>query len=570
MIMCLLGDSVSFDICIPSFLLCSFGLIAHKVSNGIVIDLIERIKLTLYWHEICTGYAKGSPMLTYDISSRKGLPKYEYLYRCIRADIRSGTIKPKTKLPAKRILARHLSLSVSTIEAAYNLLVEQGYVNARQGSGFYVAEQSSSLSVRSASQTQDGFAGIRKIPEIPAAEPAQNAVQNGHPVEQQTSSPSHEVDFSANRCSMNLFPADTWARIMRSVLSDRNPELFETVPYNGLLAARQAIASYLYEFKGFKADPEQIVIGAGTEYLYGRLLQLFGPRCVVAAGDAGSKKLVDISRSMGIAWDFIPVDEQGLCTDRLYNSTATVVHASPANHFPTGIVMSDKRRQTLLTWLHEKEHRYLIEDDYDSELRYEGTPAPTLFSQDEYEKTIYLNTLSKTLVPSLRISYMVLPPSLASLYQQQLSFYSCTVSSFEQLALASFLSGGYFERHINRLVRYYGEARQNLFSLLDKSPLMTIAVRRPVPVGTHLVLHIATARSDEEIRVAAHKQGLRLSMLSDYCVTPTVFNIHELVLNFASVEVKHMPRVVTILEQIFAEEIASAADCYPTMQGNSQ
>lgn len=499
-------------------------------------------------------------MITYDLSKRDGMPKYEFLYRSIRSDIRSGTLPVGTKLPAKRALARHLSVSISTVEAAFDLLVEQGYAQARQGSGFYVTDlyrKHTSSQPSSPSQTLHSANSLMRV-----SHDESRTTSASHPLEKHSSDESNAIvpqaeaiDFSANRASMNLFPADTWSRIMRNVLSERDPSLFETVPYNGLLALRKAIASHLYEFKGIRTHPEQIVIGAGTEYLYGRLLQLFGPRAIIAAGSAGARKLVDISRTMGVAWDFIPVDDDGLCADRLWQSTADIVHVSPANHFPTAVVMSPKRREILLHWAYEQEHHYIIEDDYDSELRYYGSPLPTLFSQDTQEKTIYLNTFSKTLVPSLRISYMVLPQALAHLYERQLSFYSCTVSSFEQLALASFLSNGYFERHINRLIRYYGTAREELLRLLNGSPLMRIAKPRPVPVGTHLILHVNTTRTDAEIREEARRRGLHLAMLSDYCVTPTVYNIHEVVINFASVDVGHLADVIAVIEDIFAPEI---------------
>lgn len=470
-------------------------------------------------------------MITYDLDQRGSEPKYEYLYHCIRKDIRLGLLTAGTRLPSKRALADHLSVSVGTVERAYDLLVSEGYVHAKRGSGCYVSPHKA-----------DGVYG-----DTPASE--------GHEDEGWK---TPLIDFKANKCSLELFPSETWVRIMRRTLSEHNEALFETVPFNGIGELREAIAAYLYEFKGIHASPDQIVVGAGTEYLYGRLLQLFGHRATIAIGDPGCKKLSEISRSSGTLWDYIPVDEEGLVVDALALSPAQIVHVSPANHFPIGIVMSPERRAKLLDWVHEQPERYLIEDDYDSELRFSGRQQPPLFTQDDAHKVIYLNTFSKTMVPSLRISYVVLPEPLMDLYRSQMSFYSCTVSSFEQAALAEFISGGYFERHINRLRRYYGKQRIALADAFNASHLPLIAKYQTVDVGTHLLVNVRTQMSDKEIVHAAGERGLHLSMLSDYCAHPTVRSAHKIIINFASIQPDQMEVAIELLESVFAEDIAKA------------
>ena len=311
----------------------------------------------------------------------------------------------------------------------------------------------------------------------------------------------------------------------RKYLSEGNLALFDTVPFNGLARLREVISRYLYEFKGIHASPDCIIVGAGTEYLYSRLLQLFGNRTVVAIGDPGYKKFADISKSMGILWEYLPVDDEGILVNTLAESPAEVVHVSPANHFPLGIEMSSDRRRALLDWVNKDPHRYIIEDDYDSELRFGGRAQPSLFTQDFNQKVIYLNTFSKTLVPSLRISYMVLPKALMELYTRQLSFYSCTVSSFEQDALARFIENGYFERHVNRLRRYYDKQRHSIVQALEKSSLMNIASISNPLVGTHLILSVDSQLSDEEISHKAQDLEMHLAMLSDYCINLTVVSL---------------------------------------------
>jgi GntR family transcriptional regulator / MocR family aminotransferase len=464
-------------------------------------------------------------MITYDISKRGKRSKYEYLYRCIREDIRMGTLPGGYRLPSKRVLAEHLRVSVSTVEHAYDLLVSEGYMQARPGSGFFVCtNRDQGVLERSAETAADR-------------------------------EPEHTLDINANRCSLKLFPVDIWVRIMRRTLSERNPVLFEAVPFNGLLVLREAIAGYLYESKGMRVSPDCIVVGAGTEYLYGRLLRLFGSRAMLAIGEICPKKLVRASQNYGAQWDYIPMDEEGFQIDYLEGSPASVVHVSPANQFPIGTVMSQQRRDELLGWAHAKPRRFIIEDDYDSELRYAERALPPLFTQDDSACVIYMNTFSKTLVPSLRISYMVLPEALMDLYREQVGFYSCSVSSFEQCALAEFIAGGYLERHINRLRRYHGHQRDVMLAALEASPLMEIGSIDSVDVGTHLLLRVSTTLSDREIGEAAAKRGMRLDTLADYSVRHTVETAHYVVVNFASVEEEQIPTVVDLLVDIFSDDI---------------
>lgn len=527
-------------------------------------------------------------MVTYDMEARGDLPKYEYLYRCIREDVLRGALAGGERMPSKRVLARHLSVSVGTVEQAYDLLVSESYLESRPGSGFFVCASRDTGSYRSVASAHAASepsatparAGTPAAPaasaRIGASADAQDAASSANAADvsdpgtdgsdnNNTSAPSAAsplvrlpqgaIDFRANRLSMSLFPVDTWSRLMRRTLSERDPELFETVPYNGMLALRRAIAAYLYELRGIMTTPDRIFIGAGTEYLYGRLLQLFGPQSVVGIADLGSKKLVDLSRSMRTTWTYVPIDSAGLRVDALAQTAANIVHVSPANLFPTGAVMPPERREQLLDWVHASPRRYIIEDDYDSELRYGGTAYPPLVTRDDTGQVVYMNTFSKTLVPSLRISYMVLPPTLSDLYRAQLSFYSCTVSSFEQYTLAAFIEGGYLERHVTRLRRYYGKQRRAIIDALSASPLMEIAEIRPVNVGTHLLLHVDTRMTDDAIRTAAEARGLNLNMLSDYSVEPNALLTHCIVLNFASIEPKYIGDVANALTDIFRNEI---------------
>lgn len=462
-------------------------------------------------------------MLTYDLSKRGNMPLYDYLYQCIRQDIITGALRAGERLPSKRTLAQHLSVGIITIANAYAQLAVEGYITSKEKQGYFV-ENVSNYRLRQQKTRPT-------LPEEPEKE--------------------YFADFKANRISLQNFPLATWSRLMRETLSLQNDELLKTVPYNGVYELRKAIATYLAHNRAMQVDPAQIIIGAGTEYLYSRLLQMFGSACTFAIEDPGYKKFASISASYGNPWKYIPIDANGLMIDKLEESGADVVHISPANHFPTGIVMPVTRRLELFEWVNRIRKRYIIEDDYDSEFRYNGRFILPLYAQDTQNRVIYMNTFSKSLVPSLRISYMVLPTRLLKRYEETMSFYSCTVSSFEQYTLARFIDAGYFERHINKMKNYYRNIRSKILSALQASPLaqQTSIIERNA--GTHFLLRIHTSLTEAEIRQAATMQDMHLSFYSDYSYRKADEEVCILVINYAGIEESKINEVVTRLNKIF-------------------
>ena len=329
--------------------------------------------------------------------------------------------------------------------------------------------------------------------------------------------------------------------------------MLKTVPYKGLFRLRTAISAYLARNRGMEVSPSQIIVGAGTEYLYSRLIQLFGRTCTFASEDPGYKKFAAIASSYGNPWEYIPIDEDGLMIDALEESGADVIHVSPSNHFPTGIIMPVTRRMELFEWANHVRKRYIIEDDYDSEFRYSGHLINPMYTQDTRNKVIYINTFSKSLVPSLRISYMILPPALMERYEQTMSFYSCTVSSFEQYALAWFIADGHFERHIGRMRQHYKKQRALILKELAVSPLAAISQVQERSAGTHFLLRVHTALSGNEIRLRAGEAGLSISTFSDYYNLATEDTDRTLVINYAAIEAEKIPEVLRRLSSIFPE-----------------
>ena len=314
-------------------------------------------------------------MLTYTFEKHSGVSLYEQLYRHIKEDILYGRLVAGEKLPSKRTLSSHLELSVITVKNAYEQLIAEGYIYSQEKRGYFVSRIDRPLHPGKAST-----------------------------LPQREEEPTYELDLVTNSISAEYFPFTVWSKTMRQTILEQDTDLLQPPPFNGARSLRCAIADNLQQFRGMTVDPEQIVIGAGTEFLYYLLIQLLGRDRTYAVEDPGYGKIGRIYESNQVTLRRIALDEAGLSADALRQSGADVVHISPSHHYPTGIVMPIARRQELLRWADEQPGRYILEDDYDSEFRFVGRPIPTMFSTDRHERVIYLNTFSKTIAPSIRIS----------------------------------------------------------------------------------------------------------------------------------------------------------------------
>ena len=422
-------------------------------------------------------------MLTYELKKSPGVPLYEALYRCIREDILTGKLSHGEKLPSKRALAAHLEVSKVTVEGAYSQLLEEGYLRSEEKVGYFVE-------------------ATAQRPGIPAA---------ALPLKEETV--PWELDLTANAPATG-FPFSVWMRLQRQVMLDYGDRLLTPLPPQGYPELRQAIADHLLQFRGMAVDPENILIGAGTDFLYNLLIQLLGREKRYAVEDPGYRKIRQIYEAGGVECDSVRVDAFGVRPDDL--GSAQVLHCSPSHHFPTGIVTPAARRRQLLSWAEEGEGRFIIEDDYDSEFRFHAHPVPALMTMDRAGKVIYMNTFSKTLAPSIRISYMILPPALMADFRQKLGFYSCTVPSFEQYTLARFLSGGWFEKHINRMRKFYRTRRNRVIEILKNGPYAHRVTILEQDAGLHFLLRLDTERSDGELARLCNLAGIRVRCLGEY------------------------------------------------------
>ena len=463
-------------------------------------------------------------MLTYPLTKTDGISLYEQLYRRIKDDILTGRLPAGEKLPSKRALAAHLEVSVITVKNAYEQLMAEGYIYGMEKRGYYVSPVQRPLAAQPAAQE-----------ETPPA-------------------PRHwEMDLVTNSIAAEDFPFTVWARLMRQTILEQGTGLLRAMPPQGASELRQAIADYLRQFRGMAADAEQIIIGAGTEVLYSMLVQLLGRGKRYAVEDPGYGKIARIYRSNQAEVVSVPLDGAGLSAAALTRTGADVVHISPSHHYPTGIVMPIARRQELLHWAEQGEERFILEDDYDSEFRFVGRPIPTLFSVDEGGRVIYLNTFSKTIAPSIRISYMVLPRRLLPAFREKLGFYASTVSGFEQYTLARFMAEGYYEKHLNRMRKRYHQKRDAVIACIRTGPLAGRVRVTEEDAGLHFLVTLDTSLPDETLRRLAEERGLHLAMLSAYYGRPETAPPHVLVMNYSGIDTEKLPRALARLAEILEE-----------------
>lgn len=342
-------------------------------------------------------------MLTYNFQNIGNESLYTYLYKCIKNDIVRGTLKPGERLPSKRSFAKQLNVSAITIENAYSLLSTEGYIYALPKKGYFVCDMGTRPDYLKFDMP-DRYQTAKK-----ETKSEKNDAYNIHP--KNTSSrpvPEYFADFSSNQTRPENFPFSIWTRLVREVMAEQGEHLLKNPPSGGILELRQAIAAHVKAFRDMHISPEQVIVGAGTEYLYGILIQLLGFDSRYALENPGYAKIGKIYEAHGVACTYIPLDNSGMALHALEASGANIIHISPSHHFPTGITMPISRRYELLGWASKEKSRYIIEDDYDSEFRLSGRPIPTLQSIDMSERVIYMNTFTKSLASTIRISYMVL------------------------------------------------------------------------------------------------------------------------------------------------------------------
>ena len=455
--------------------------------------------------------------LTINLKTDVKTPLYEQIYAYIKTDIQSGRIPRGEKLPSTRALAKHLEVSRSTVELAYEQLLSEGYIESEPYRGYFVAQ-------------------IEELYHLEAGTARQ---------QQKEKKTTYKYDFTPNGVDLKSFPYNAWRKLSREILMDDRTELFRSGDSKGEYGFRNAICNYLYQARGVKCLPEQIIVGAGSDYIFMLLSMILGKEHKIAFEDPTYKQAYRMAK--GLSYQTVPVsmDKNGMKVSELEASGADIAYVTPSHQYPTGIIMPLRRRMELLKWAYKEENRYIVEDDYDSEFRYKGKPIPAIQGYDAKGKVIYLGTFSKSIAPAIRLSYIVLPLHLMELYDWNVRFVHSTVSKVDQMIVQRFIEEGYYERHLNKTRAMYKSRHDVLIEELK--PLMKECSISGEHAGVHLLLTFKNGRTEEELISLAKDQGIRVYGLSDYCIKNSAGDKATILLGYANLSEQQIRDAVHIL-----------------------
>lgn len=468
--------------------------------------------------------------MTIRLRTDSGKCLYEQIYEHIKKEIRDGKLLTGEKLPSTRFLAEYLQVARSTVDYAYGQLLDEGYIEARPCRGYFVCpvkdlfqmEEEKGESRRPAGNEKervcggpgedfvwdgDGQADPGAVRKAPAGERNQNAA----------SARVCEYDFSPYSIDMSGFPFDTWRKITKNILTYANTDLFSRGGPQGDPELRLTISRYLHSSRGVNCSPEQIIVGAGNDYLLLLLEKILG-HLRIAMENPTYARSYRIFRSFGYDIVTVDMDENGMMPNQLECRSVNCAYVMPSHQFPAGTVMPIGRRLELLQWACGGPDRYLIEDDYDSEFRYRGKPIPALQASDEQGRVIYIGSFSKAIAPAIRVSFMVLPKALLAKYRRDCYFYSCTVSRIDQSILNVFIRDGYFERHLNKMRKIY-RAKHELL-LEELRPFRKKFRISGENAGLHLLLTAKDQVEERELALEAAERGVRVYGLFDSMAEP--------------------------------------------------
>lgn len=457
-------------------------------------------------------------MLSIHLDRAQETPLYEQLYLYIKKEIATGNITFGERLPSKRKLANFLSISQNTVETAYEQLVAEGYVESIPRKGYFV------LAYEDLEYVQQE---VKKNLRVQKNE--EQVIYNFHP----------------GWVDTEHFPFERWRKYSKQIMSNENHHYLLLGDRQGEYDLRSEISQYLFQARGVHCHPNHIIIGAGLEILLQQLIMLLDKRTIYGVEDPGYHVISQILKKFQNTVFPLEVDEEGVKVNEIEAGNMDVVYVTPSHHFPYGSILSVNRRIKLLNWASAKENRYIIEDDYDSEFRYSGKSIPSLQSMDQNGKVIYLGTFSKALMPSIRISYMVLPDSLIKKYKTELNFYQCSVSRLDQVLLTEFMRNREFEKHMNRMRKIYRRKLElvlNLFKPYEKQ--LTVFGAHS---GFHLVLAVNNGMNEEELVEQALKARLRVYPVSSYSMIKRVDIPPKIVIGFAGIREAELQKAVTML-----------------------
>ena len=434
--------------------------------------------------------------------------KSQSIYEELKRLILEGKYKPNEKLPSKRKLSYASQVSIFTIQNAYDQLLMEGYIYTKEKVGYFVSEGITPIQMKT---TQP----IYKPEILPQS--------------------SYDISFKTNVVDNDLFPLNTWIKLSREVLSSSIYPLMNITPPEGVLELRMEIVKYLEIYRHIKVKPEQIILGSGSQPLLNLLVELLGRHHTYALENPGYPRIYQTLKGLGVSIKPIEMDESGVKIVDLQSSSASVLHITPAHQFPTGIVMPIQRRLALLQWAMMGD-RYIIEDDYDSEFRFGGSPVSTIFGLTKEPKVIYMNSFTKSLGPAFKMGYIVLPLELLPKYQEIKSHHSCTVPNFEQYILYKFMKEGHFDRHLNRTRLIYQKKLQIIQSVIKAYPLLEMKGNE---AGLHFILKVHTKMCESDLVQALRTHKIDIKGLQEFDIEPTVSESPCLVMGYSGIPMEN-------------------------------
>jgi len=461
------------------------------------------------------------------LDAGSGKTLYEQIYEYIREEIRTGRLLQGERLPSARFLSDYLQVSRTTVDMAYGQLVAEGYLTARPKRGYFVGDAKDLF--------DSGMEAERGKPE---------------PVEAEVC-PAWRCDFSPTAIDMSRFPYSTWKKITKNILVDARSSMFALGEPQGDIELRRTICRYLHGSRGVNCEPEQIIVGAGNDFLLLLLEKILGRHIHVAMENPTYIRAYRIFRSFAYPISLIPVDERGICVDGLRKSGAQLAYVMPSHQYPTGVSMPIGRRMELLQWAAEGEDRYLIEDDYDSEFRYKGKPLPSLQASDRQGHVIYIGTFSKAIAPAIRVSYMVLPYPLLEKYHRECGFFSSTVSRIDQTILNEFIRDGYFERYLNKMRKLYRTKHDFLLDgLKGLEGDFSISGEN---AGLHVLLTDKKGRSEELLERAAAEADVKVYGMEAFRMEETQAGTSAatIILGYGGLSMEEIAEGIGILKKVW-------------------
>lgn len=466
-------------------------------------------------------------MITISIDNSSKQPIYLQIYEYIKEEILQGHLQAPMKLPSARALAANLQVSRSTVDTAYEQLVAEGYVDAREKRGYFVIP-------------------ITHLQQFSSSD--RDSTLNTSPSDTEN---SLRFDFNPDTIDTEHFPYSIWKSLGKNQLD--NPANFLSGEHFGEYPLRQAIATYLRGSRGVSCSPENIIVGAGLDHLLQMLCVLFSRRATIAMENPGYRSARQVLVSNGYTIIDVPLREDALDTHVLARSSANICYVTPSHQFPLGTVMPVSRRHELLAWANESDGRFIIEDDHDSEFRYKGKPIPALQSLDTAGKVIYIGTFSKAVSPAIRTGYMVLPATLMKCYREKCGGYACPVSRFNQALLTDFIQQGYFEKHLNRMRKIYKMKHDIMVHTITECMPCTQVEISGDYAGLYIILHYKGTLTEQEIEQNAKENGIRLRPLREYYASPPADYQPTYLLGFANLNHETIVEGIHCLaKQVFA------------------